>query len=370
MHQEVYTQLVKHLADRGINQWVFVAARDPKDVLRCPPDTELTQYAIRHVLRPYHKVLFGNKMRVMQRALEDCFDVAKAGLIHAHFLFTDGTLAWRMHERFGVPFVVTVRPTTDIFAFMRFRRDLLPTAVRTLRAASAVVCLTPAGSAQLLDRLPVSERKSVESKLQIVPNAIGTFWHEAPDRLDEREDSSIRLISISDMSPNKNVRTIIEATSILMRRHGAVRLTLIGGNRRRLPNSLPSWVDYMPHVADRVKLRDILRRHDVFVMPSFAETFGLVYVEALSQGLPVIFSRGQAVDGLFTEGVVASAVDPHSPRSVANAVEKLALSRRVSWRQCIYEAESFRWEIVAKRLHAVYQGSGIAKRVPREGAIQ
>ena len=43
-------------------------------------------------------------------------------------------------------------------------------------------------------------------------------------------------------------------------------------------------------------------------MPSRYETFGLVYGEAMSQGLPIIYSKGQGVDGYFKEGTVGYGV--------------------------------------------------------------
>ena len=44
-------------------------------------------------------------------------------------------------------------------------------------------------------------------------------------------------------------------------------------------------------------------------MPSFPETFGLVYVEAMSQGLPIIYTKGQGIDGYFEDGKVGYPVN-------------------------------------------------------------
>ena len=43
---------------------------------------------------------------------------------------------------------------------------------------------------------------------------------------------------------------------------------------------------------------------DVLLVPSKMETFGMVYLEAMSQGVPVIYTRGQGFDGQFPEGEV------------------------------------------------------------------
>lgn len=49
------------------------------------------------------------------------------------------------------------------------------------------------------------------------------------------------------------------------------------------------------------QLREAFSISDIFVMPSKPETFGLVYVEALSQGLPILYAKGEGFDGYFDE---------------------------------------------------------------------
>lgn len=365
MHQEVYTQLIGHLEARGIPQWVFVAAREAADVERCPPDTALTRYAVRNILRRHHKIFFGLKVRTMLRSLDESFDASKASMIHAHFIFTDGSIAHTLHKRYGTPFLVSVRPTTDIFSFMKYRRDLLGYGVRILRDAARVICLTPGGRDLLLSRLPKAERAAVDAKVRLLPSAIGSVWHDAPTEADLARDGSVRLLSVSDMSPNKNVGAVIAAARILAARGRKVSLTLVGGSADRLPRQLEPWVRHIPHTSDRKALRDLFRCHDVFILPSFAETFGLVYVEALSQGVPVIHSRGQAVAGLFPEGVVSESVDPRSPEEMADAADRLSAARPQTWRRCIEETQGYRWERVAERLHGYYCEAGFPIPVHR-----
>lgn len=54
---------------------------------------------------------------------------------------------------------------------------------------------------------------------------------------------------------------------------------------------------------------------DIFVMVSHSETFGLVYIEALSQGLPILYTRGQGIDGTLKEKI-GEAADSYDENSI------------------------------------------------------
>ena len=64
------------------------------------------------------------------------------------------------------------------------------------------------------------------------------------------------------------------------------------------------WITYHGKITDLEQMRLLYRANSVFVMPSKSETFGLVYIEALSQGLSVLWSRGEAIEGMFSESIV------------------------------------------------------------------
>ncbi|MBZ2174079.1 glycosyltransferase [Schnuerera sp. xch1] len=65
------------------------------------------------------------------------------------------------------------------------------------------------------------------------------------------------------------------------------------------------------------------RDPDIFVMSSKYGTFGLVYAEAMSQGLPVIYIRGQGFDGQVNEGEVGYSVQYDSAEEIAKRIEDI-----------------------------------------------
>ena len=86
-----------------------------------------------------------------------------------------------------------------------------------------------------------------------------------------------------------------------------VYLTIIGGgedHRNKTLNVINRNSDFVRNLGrihDKSIIRSIMRHHALFAMPSIYETFGLVYIEALSQNLPIIYGKGQGVDQLFSE---------------------------------------------------------------------
>jgi glycosyltransferase involved in cell wall biosynthesis len=72
---------------------------------------------------------------------------------------------------------------------------------------------------------------------------------------------------------------------------------------------------------DQGTLQRTLPNYIGMVLPSYPETFGLVYVEALAAGLPVIFARDAGIDGYIDDQRVARAVDHREPAGIAEAMK-------------------------------------------------
>jgi glycosyltransferase involved in cell wall biosynthesis len=102
-------------------------------------------------------------------------------------------------------------------------------------------------------------------------------------------------------------------------------------------------------------------------MPSYKETFGIAYIEALSQGLPVIYSRGQGVDGYFEKGTVGEATDPASEAEIAISIRSI-ISRLENVRKlCIESSKRFGWPRIAGEYLKIYghviQGRELSKNM-------
>lgn len=363
--QSLYPQLLRAISSPETRQFMYVPVRTAAElgIGRIDDDPSIA-FRFEHLLRRHHKLMFRTKVRRVLADVLRSTPVAKFGLIHAHFLYSDGAVALGLHRRLGLPYVVAVR-NSDVNSFMRYRPDLAGIRNDVLRYASRVIFLSPAYADAVVGRhLPAPLRDAVARKAMTVPNGLSPNWLDDEVPAAGPADGPavpLRLLYVGDFTPNKNIEGTIAALNLL-RADRPTTLTVIGrggDEKGRVQELLARYasdgVNYMGQVTDLVWLKALYRAHDVLVMPSFRETFGLAYIEALSQGVPIVHSRGQGVDGYFAPGTVASAVDPTDPRSIAQGIRELAARLPAIKAICSQQARRFDWRQIGFTYRDTYR---------------
>jgi len=296
---------------------------------------------------------------MVEKTLCQTVDPKTFSIVHAHYLYSDGAVALRLKQKFGIPFISAIR-NTDLNAFMRFRPDLRMIAHDILRQASALVCLTDTYRDAVLARLPKSLATEIRQKFFVIPSGVPDSWLQSSPSTIRESNGEVKVLYVGNFNKNKNVVSLMKAVKII-RTCRVAKLTLVGGGgdgvgeiKDLLRDPQYSFVTLLGPIYDAVRLRDIYREHDVFAMPSFLETFGVVYLEALSQGVPIVHTKGQGVDGLFEPSTVSEAVDAYDPESIAIGITSASDRRAKVYALCIQEASRFSWEILAKKYEHIY----------------
>lgn len=357
----LYPQLVRHLREHCEYQLAFAPVRSAAELDRQPADEPgVLEYAYRRVLRPAHRVFFRRKIHRVFAELCRTVGSRRFDVLHAHTLYSDGAVALRGHAHFGIPYIVAVR-NTDLNYFEPLRPDLRGIRDAVLRRARRVIFISPAYRLQLLSRLRGALRDDVTAKSVVVPNGVGPIWLEPWTRPPPQPDAPLRLLYVGDLSANKNVVGLLRAAASLHARR-ELELTLVGAggsHESRIRRSLEAgefpFARWLGRIEEPQRLREVYRRHDVFAMPSHTETFGIAYLEALSQGLPVIHARGQGIDGLVEPGKVGEAVDPGDIQQIAHAIETLSARLGPMAPRCIAEARDFSWQAIALKYDEIYR---------------
>ena len=365
VYSKLYLELVDALHAFGIKQTIFTPLRKTNINRIVIPEYLTGQFFSPNLLRYYHSIFFRQRIRDTCQSLIDSIDLSSITIIHAHFLYTDGGVALHLYKKFSIPFICTIR-NTDLNVYKKYRRDLDPFMHEIPACAKHVVFLTPSYKQKFLSDLPPALSKVIDAKSVVISNGISPSWlNTVSPRLSEItvKKPSIQALYVGDFSPNKNLVRLIRAIQLLRSSSFPISLTIVGGwsKKNNFVNSLylkflmsRSWVNYLGRIDDHDYLKTIYQNHDLFLMPSITETFGLVYLEALSQGLPVLCSKGQGIDGFFPPNSVVELVNPSSISDIARGIRCLFYrldSVRLMHNDFLHP---FLWSHIAKKYLSLY----------------
>ncbi|WP_080146742.1 glycosyltransferase family 4 protein [Marinilactibacillus piezotolerans] len=308
------------------------------------------------------KYIFSLKQYKIMKQLKANLDPKQFNLTHAHTLFTDGNVAYRLFKEYQIPYVVTVRGYTDINSFFKKRPNLRNKGRAILKNASRIVFLSASNRKELLDGFikKPEDKKDILDKSIINPNGIDDFWFENANKpKSEIDQKDIKLIYAGKIMKLKNIMGTVNAIRELNRNpeyHAS--LTIVGKKFES------DYVDIVMNVKDiditiiepkpREKLIDIYRENDIFIMPSFSETFGLVYPEAMSQGLPVIYTKGQGFDGQFPDGEVGYPVVATDPKDISEKIKTAVAHYNVLSENALKNFMKFNWMDISKKYIKMY----------------
>lgn len=271
-----------------------------------------------------YKYDFFYKIRCKFKQIEYSFNLTDFDLVHASTLFSEGAVAYKIFKRYAIPYTVCVRGT-DLSLYLRYAPHLWILAKKILKNAKFVFFISPHLKQKLYNHYFLRRHVlCIESKSVIIPNGVDNIWMNNL-RSKSKTSSNHNLLYIGRFDTNKNVVRLQKAVIKASKNCTDIHLILIGGNGNQSNLVLkycakyPDLFDYKGRIYEKTKLIEIMRNCDIFIMVSHSETFGLVYLEALSQGLPVIFTEGQGIDGIFVENVGES-VKSKSVNSISNGI--------------------------------------------------
>ena len=358
----LHRNMIKAMPAGEAEHFVFAPVRKGSEPL---PDTTPNVYSpVCYTVAD--RFLYFNKRRKLYHTLEKLLDLRSFGLLHAYTLFTDGDIAYRVHKKYGTPYAVAIR-NSDVNFFFRWFFFLQPYAMRILENAETIFFLSDAYRREVFSRyIPSDKKESLYRKTAIIPNGIDTFWHShVPEEsvLENRTalaaQEPLPLLFAGTLDRNKNPRAIVEAMAILEKRGVKTRLTMVGKIKsKRYTEQLlqaPGVTYHEP--MTQAPLLEQYRSHAIFVMPSYHETFGLVYAEALSQGMPVIYTRGQGFDGHFPEGSIGKAVEADRPEEIADAILTIRDAFPSIQHRCLAASQRFYWEKIDMAYMEIYKKS-------------
>ncbi len=356
-NSKVHTNLYRELDKYDLEQTVFVPMRK-----KLPEnnsfESKKTEFIYAHILKPIHRLFFFHKIEKTVREIEKRVDLKNVSICHATTTFSDGMVALKLNKKYGIPYIVAVR-NSDINAFIRYMPHLWWCHRAVLKNAQKVIFMTPSLKNRLSNHFTLFGLKyNILGKAEIIPNGIDSYWIYNQIRKN-KITSNNRILYAGNLSRNKNVLRLIDAILKLRKDIPNLHLDIVGdggADEKRVYTAAkrnPETITCHQRITEPEKMQKMYENNDIFAMPSKSETFGLVYIEALSQGLPVIWSRGEAIDGMFDKKIGES-INPLSVDDICTKLSKILNSYQEYTSLSTDEIKQFSWSKIAPEYISLY----------------
>lgn len=311
---KVHKELYMHLDNAGLPQTVYSYFDGEEKIGKNMFEGNCTYFIYSDILNPVMRKIYPYKEHVVYKDLSEKAIIRDYSCVYATTLFSDGGIAYKIKREYGIPYIVAVR-NTDINYFMphslfwRYGRAIL-------LEASKIVFISTAKQNEFSKHkmvLPIFEK--IRDKIILQPNGIDSFWIN--NRQSDSKLNNYQICYVGIFTKEKNVINLIKAVKLLREKYPSIYLNIVGGggdNEKEVVAEAKNsdFVKLHGYITAKNNLQTIFRENSLFAMPSHHETFGLVYLEAMSQGLPVIYTKNEGIDGMFTavgEAVLSTSVD-------------------------------------------------------------
>lgn len=274
--------------------------------------------------------------------------LSRPHLVHVHSVaFTD--LAVNAKQNFHVPMVYTCHSLVMDEPLSDSRDVVLKKQIRLMRAADRIVV----PSDWLLQEL-VSNYAFCRGKVHVIPNGVQVTTNPPKPK------NHTRLLFVGRVIPSKGIEELLKAMAILASvSDREITLDVVGAGSTKYMEYLKRMSDKLD-VSSRIqwlgyrdpwKIQAMYSSYSGVVVPSQQESFGLVSLEALANGVPLISTRSGGLANFVTDEVsfIISEGKPHviaesilsalkDPTETENRVYRgLHLAANYSWDSISYQ---------------------------------
>ncbi len=272
-------------------------------------------------------------------------------ILHAHSALWGGVAAQHIAARYGLPYIITEH--SSAFAENLIPKPLIPYIQEAFSLASERIAVSAPLARLLMDRY---SKKDVK----VVPNVVHTDFFVPPR--EPRASVPFIFLTVAALTKNKGIDLLVKAFSETFRGNENFQLWVGGDGEQK--NELVSLVDALG-IGNQVRFLGLLSREGVrqamwqanaFVSSSFVETFGVVLIEAMSTGLPVIATRSGGPEDFVTPEV-GFLVPVGDQNALSEGLNKLFETRGNFSEHAIRESivRRFSPTVIARQLSEIYE---------------
>lgn len=237
-------------------------------------------------------------------------------LIHAHSALWAGHAARVVSEEMDIPLVITEHSTgfaRDLYA--PWEKQII---CRVFHRAASVIAVSEALAKELKPYAPAD-------RLCVIPNMVNTDQFGLPPS--PRSSSPFTFLNVALLTPKKGIDVLLHAFAQSFEGEPDVQLDIGGDGPQRAELEdlarrlgIGSQVRFLGRLS-RDEVRDRMWKANCFVLSSHVETFGVVVIEAMATGLPVVATSAGGPEEIITDraGVI---VEPDNVDALAAAMHE------------------------------------------------
>ncbi|WP_105993032.1 glycosyltransferase family 4 protein [Staphylococcus simulans] len=323
LHSPLYSEMISKMEQINIDSDVLMPRKvEDESNVKCNLVENNAQIYHKQFLKPIDRFLYFKKQNKITKWINSLeINVCEYDIIHAHTLFSDAYQAYKLDK----PYVVTVR-NTDINFYMKYYKHLLPIGKKILRKASKIIFLSKSYEKITVDKLFKDKREKADilQKSYVIPNGINDFWIEHANNDIKEIGDKVNIVCVCRIMKNKNLSFLAE--NLKSENLGmSTNIYVIGDViEQEYYDKLKEFENIVfLGKKDKEEIIEVMKDMDIFSMVSFNETFGLVYLEALTQNLPVIYTKNEGFDKYFKDGLVGYPVSPTNNDELITNTKKI-----------------------------------------------
>lgn len=202
-----------------------------------------------------------------------------------------------------------------------------------------------------------------EKKITLIPNGIDLSIQTSAAKRKIKELNLTPIIgTIGSLNEQKGQKYLIESLPIVLKKYPLASMEIIGsGEMLKSLKSLTKSLKVERHVSFLGQQKNIgkyMKNWDVFVLPSISETFGIVALEAMAAGIPLVATRTGGITDIVSSKSSGLIVETKNSQAIAKAVidivNKPALAAQLK-RGGLERVSAFDWKKVIVKLENAYE---------------
>lgn len=256
-----------------------------------------------------------------KRALENLLSKEDIDIIHGHYLFPAGAAAVEVGKKHGIKTYVTAHGS-DMFELYKSQPLMRPTLKNVLKDADVVFAVSNALKHEIIATGVVG----IADKTRISWNSVDINKFSTKQNNSFKDEYKLNdkpiVLFVGNLIKRKNVDSLLEAKKIA---NSDYYLVVVGDGPlfKKLTKKVEDEnIRDVIFTGSRDDVESIIPSCDVLILPSFSESFGLVLIEALACGKPVIGSDVGGISEIINDDV-GLLVNPNKISSIANAVDTI-----------------------------------------------